>query len=203
MSLRGHLATGEIFDTSVWVEGAPADQAATSLFAGSAVTTFQNIALATLKGLLAPQSGYDNLAVYSYVSAGPAPASFVAEAPITGGAGSTSGGNGLDTSCLVLTTLTGAAGRRNRGRMYIPANGVTAAAGLSDAAVADNIVTAMAEWFGALADPAVGNHPPIVVSVAGSATRVIDLVRCDNKFDLQRRRSNKLVPSHTASSPLT
>lgn len=203
VSLRGHLPTGEIFDTSIWVAGAPASQSQTDDFCGVCVTTFQNSALATLKADLAVQSGYDSIAVYSYPTGGTAGAAFVSEQAITGGAGTSNSGNGLDTSCLVLTTLTGAAGRRNRGRMYLPANGVGAAAGLCDGTVCDNIVSAMGEWFGALADPAVGNHAPVVVSVVGSTSRTITGIRCDNKFDLQRRRSNALVASHTASGGLT
>lgn len=110
---------------------------------------------------------------------------------------------------LVVTTQTGLAGRRNRGRMYLPATGLAADAtnGLqngSPAAYANNI----ASWLNNRAAWATGatwiaSINPVVMTQTGSTPQQINNVRMDNKFDTQRGRENKIIATVTANATVT
>lgn len=113
-------------------------------------------------------------------------------------------------AALVATTLTGLAGRRNRGRMYLPVTGLAVSSSTgqqngSPAAFANNL----AAWINDRGTWATGPGwpvnavSPVVMTQTGSAPQVITALRMDSRFDTQRNRENKLVPAVTSSAAVT
>jgi hypothetical protein len=101
--------------------------------------------------------------------------------------------------CMVATLITGAAGRRNRGRMYLPANGIGFGSHEFPNARVDAVCQALAAWLDALNTL---DGSAVVVSQAGTSKRAITQVRVDSKPDIQRRRANAQVASHTHTATL-
>jgi len=105
---------------------------------------------------------------------------------------------------LVVTTQTGRAGRRNRGRMYLPATGATmASAGLFSSTQRDSVVDTLAARLSAvnaLSDTAT----VAVISSVGTTAHPILTVSADQRPDIQRRRANRQAvgTSHSATVPV-
>lgn len=112
---------------------------------------------------------------------------------VMGGAGTPT----VPTQCAVVATLlTGAAGVRNRGRVYWPIAGATTrlmTTGQNTTVanetrdIIDALRTSVSSAWGTAAGPVVGNNGLLV-------TRV----RVDNVIDTQRRRRDKIAPTSTA-----
>lgn len=203
ISLTGHLSGGEIFDTSFWLDFAQVSQAENDALAEAVAGDLEAGPIGSLKGILNASSGYDKVRCYSYVDAAPAGATFVSETDLTGGTGVSTTGNGLDQACLVVTLRSASPGRRNRGRMYLPANGLPVSAGLaSDNSQIDNIAAVMKALFDDINSVLIDGHRVAIVSGAASATKPVTAVSVDNKPDIQRRRANQLPASHTATQTL-
>lgn len=199
--LAGHLTGGEIFETGFWLTGdAPVSDAAANVLAASLAASFTSDAAAALRAMIGSGEGYDEVRVYSYVSGGPS-ASFVGSASLTApGTGTTY--QGLNQACCVVTLLTGLAGRRNRGRMYLPATHVDIPSGAEfNPTQVDTIANAVGAWFTDINTAGPGPKVCVMSSAASAATPVLD-VRVDNKPDIQRRRANKLAASHTKTVAL-
>lgn len=193
--LSGHLAGGEIFQTGFYIAGAPVDQATTQGIADGFASNWVASAGDAARSILAGSSGYDKVTVYSYVAAGPAPASFVGEAALVGVG--TGGGQLPNQIALVATLLTGAAGRRNRGRMYLPANGMPLTGHQALLSLATSVATGMVAIFSQFDDAGV----VVVSGVAGTARRVTS-VRVDTRPDVQRRRAGKQTIIGKAELPV-
>lgn len=93
----------------------------------------------------------------------------------------------------VVTLLTGAAGRKNRGRVYWPVAGTTdrlltsgqnSTYANETADLIAQLRTSLSSFWGTDAGPVIGNNGFSVESV-----------RCDNVADTQRRRRDKVVPT--------
>lgn len=199
VSLIGAGPGGEIFDTSFWLSGqAPQSEVIANAQADAIGDLLNDATLDTLRGWIAGPSAYQELRLYSYPDGGPV-ASYIGVRPLTAGIGNAAGRN-VPQACVVVSLRTGFAGRRNRGRMYLPANGMPA--GSDHQFAAANVATlaaAMGSFFSdvnALTD--VGNVS--VVSQAGAAGGVtpVTSIIVDTKVDIQRRRADAIVP--TASS---
>lgn len=134
-------------------------------------------------------------AVRAYLrKAGDPVAAFVGEdTTLMGGAGTPT----VPPQCAVVATLlTGAAGRRNRGRVYWPiagsssrllTSGQNATIANETRDIIDSLRTTCSAVWGTAAGPVVGNNGLLV-------TRV----RVDNVIDTQRRRRDKINPTSTA-----
>jgi len=185
--LQGHLANGEIFETGWWEEFAPDTETAANSAAEAQWGTFKSSCETALVATLPATAGYDGLKVYSYPVGGPG-ASVIGNSTSSGFAGSASTSN-ADQLAMVITTLTGQAGRSKRGRMYLPATGVAPANGFMTAATCTAVVNAVANFFRVLV---AGSTDPVVVSQkgAGSAQHIV-AVRVDQRYDIQRRRANR------------
>lgn len=134
--------------------------------------------------------------------------------PVTPIAGTSVATGSAPTGCLVMTLLTGLAGRTNRGRMYWP---VTAACcspttGLQTLQSVSGTVANFKAWWDTINASANANLPGtptqrvVVVSQGGISssphTTTVVSLRMDDKLDSQRGRSNKLVPATLAVSNL-
>jgi hypothetical protein len=192
----GHLGGGEIFETGYWLLGDYGTQALTQTAADTEATQLGVSALlTTLQSMITADSGYDEVRVYGYPTGGPT-ATFVASAAI--GAPGTGAGSLPDQVALVATLLTGAAGRRRRGRMYFPANGLVLAAHQVQNTTVDNLADRLAAYWTAFVIDA--THGPVVLSqIAGTAHPILD-VRVDSRADIQRRRANKQTIAHQHSA---
>jgi hypothetical protein len=188
--LSGRLSGGEIFETGFWVQGSsPDDQPSVTAQAGDWATFFGGSQVGIVK-LLNTTSQYDKVTVYSYPTGGPH-AAFIGEhamAPLVG----TGTQNHGDQTCLVMTLRTGQAGRRHRGRMFLPANGCSMDGNaLVTSSQVSDAVDALAGMFTAYNGPAAPASRVVVVSSAASAAFPVTSVDADLRPDVQRRRANK------------
>jgi len=108
-----------------------------------------------------------------------------------------SAGAHLPTQCsLVMTKLTGKPGRRNRGRMYIPATGVVMVTGhTAGGTYVQGTVNATAALFTAINETTLaGGNPTVsVCSQFETAPATVTQVRGDDELDVQRRRADKII----------
>lgn len=195
ISLVGHAGASEIFDTSVWCAGAPTTPAAANTFAATLATGLGTSGLLTdLVNMIMPDSGYDEVRVYGYPTGGPT-ASVIGSAPITGGVG-VAGNPSLPLQVALVATLeSDLAGRRHRGRMYFPMNGGGNMGNdhYVQAGRVDGLCAGLVAW---LSNFDSANRAVIVSRVAGSTTPVTH-VKVDNRPDIQRRRANRQLSTHT------
>lgn len=194
----GTLNGTETFETGFWVHLAPTSQSDNDALASSIASTFTLNAYPSLKTLITPADAFTEIRVYSYPSGGPT-AAYISSATL-GTSPGTGAGALPEQVCMVVTTTTGAAGRRNRGRIYLPATGcqLVAAKTFMNASV-DNGVGGIAAMFTSLA---AGQPVPSVVSQVGGSGRPITAVHADNKPDIQRRRAKNQISTYTKTTTI-
>lgn len=191
----GHLGGGEKFAVGFWLDSnAPVNQDAANLLATTLATNWATDLKVKLCGLLSTDCGYDQVTVYGYPTGGPKAAT-IGQAPLSGGVG-TGTNTQYNQIAACATLLTGAPGRSNRGRMYLPLTGKipsTSSAGPQiDATSYGNVSTGLATFFtnwNSGHGAAMGFAA--VVSTTVSVARKITSVKCDSRADIQRRRANK------------
>lgn len=192
--LSGFLAGGEIFQTGFWNPGALITEEIAQAAADSFAASWNGGTNVPFLDLLSPDSGYDKVTVYSYPNP-TGPAELSAEAALTGNGRNTS--QHPDQCCVVVTLLTGKAGRRNRGRMFLPANGMPLTSHQLTLVQAQNV----ADGWTALIEDTQTFAPVVVSQVAGTANDVTS-VRVDTRIDIQRRRANSQIVIGRAESAL-
>ena len=201
VSLVGHLATNEIFDTSFWISGGvPTTQGEATSVAGEIATLANTTILGTngLKTLLSNDCGLDKVKVYSYPEGGPQ-AQWIGEAAVASGNG-TQASNILPLQCCVVTTLrTGQPGRSRRGRMYWPCTATDLDSGHNFTHAATFLTQVKAFFDGVNATVAQSGVSVVVMSPTLSRTFVVNQVTADKKLDIQRRRA-AAMPGGTVSS---
>lgn len=188
---------GEIFETGAWLSNnSVASQADAQDMADTVAGVISGLANTTLRSLIPSTATYNGVRTYSYVTGGPT-ATYVADSPFT----TPVAGNGTNDMplqvAMCITTLTGAAGRRARGRIYLPAYAASSSGNAFVNTVVDNTVDGIAAMMTSWET----NHAAqwghwVVVSVQGSAARAITQLRSDNKPDIQRRRANSFIATH-------
>jgi len=193
--ITGTLRGGEIFETGFWSDLPAGSQAELQ----DAVDTEADNVESDFGGtgprvLLDPGSAYTSVRAYAYN--GGNTAEFVATSAVTGTPG-TGNTTGIDKMCCVATLLTGAAGRRARGRMYLPASGASLTNGQFTSGPLSDVATALQTHFDRF-----DGHAVVLSQVAGTA-RPITAVRIDSLVDIQRRRGNALVAATTVTRNLT
>lgn len=201
----GTSPQGEIWETGFWMQGGlPSSSEAASTQAELVFNVFLSESDPPVFPWLQAHALGANASIvgarcYVYPDGGPT-ATYVGEyaapSPLVG----SSSYHLPDQVCLVTTLQTGVSGRRNRGRMYWPANGLSVVSTsqfvLSDVqTLADDLAAA----FRDLASSSAG--VPSVVSAVGSTVRPITAIKVDTIPDIQRRRANKAqaVGSYTSS----
>lgn len=196
----GHLNTSDSWECGFWVHGSePTSQAeataTAALWAGQLMSTDDSGALRiTLTAYASADVLLEYVKVYSYPTGGPV-ATYIGEHLFTNTGGS--GARVLPNQCaVVVSERTGFAGRRYRGRMYIPI-GRTGSGGDGQlaAAAVDQIATAWALCFHDW-DASGDNGTVVVVSTVGSLFTPVSQILVDTKVDIQRRRANKELADH-------
>ena len=203
LSIVGTGPSGEIFDTSFWVEGpVVASNTQANALAEAAATHFIASARAALLNLIYSDYVYRSIRAYCYPSGGPA-ASFIGEHSIGDAPGTASSPSLPLQTAMVASLRTGSAGRRHRGRMYLPASGAPITNHQFQSTNVNNVSAGMAAFFTALNADVVGATVHIVSQVGGGAVTPVTAVIVDAKPDIQRRRADKLVAASTTSTDVT
>jgi len=192
--MSGGLPNGEIWSSGFWLSFVEVDsQAAATAFAqavyeqlaeqpgGDAVFVMQNY-------LWGPNTYLDTVTVYFYTNEGPT-ADLIG---VSGGhhlAGSATGHMPNQVS-LVLSLRSGFPGRRNRGRMYMPASGSVSATADNQMLQAsmDYIIDGWKLSLQGMVTEGIG--VPAIVSTVGTTAVPIKQLVLDSKYDIQRRRAN-------------
>jgi hypothetical protein len=186
--ISGTYPNGEIFAFGYSTLGEAGNQATlnTTAAAVAAVFTTTGTTQTLFKGLINNQSAYTKVTCYSY-AAGASNASLTAQVTMNVvGAGA---GSLPLQMCLVATLRTAVPSRRARGRMYLPANGISNIDNKgylstpTPQAIADAVAVLIVAQGSAI--------KAVVISVVGNSAEQITKVTVDNKFDVQRRRANK------------
>lgn len=203
MVLFGTQGATEIWETGFWLAGGlPSSDDAAALQAEVVFNVLLSESdppvIPAIRSLLLPDNGaVVGMRCYAYPTGGPTATysgEYTAPTPLNG----TSSHYLPWQSSIVVTLRTGASGRRNRGRMYLPAAG--AALGADSQMSNSDITTLVNNWAAAFTDLAGSDAgTPSVVSIAGSAHRAITTVEMDSRVDIQRRRANKQVASSVAT----
>lgn len=198
VAVVGHLAGGEIFETGWWIDTVIDSETRANTVANGYATTFHSSGGDQWCAMLSADCGYDQVRVYGYPQGGPR-AQYIGEANIPTGQGTSSAATMPLQVAMCLTTLTGLAGRRNRGRMYLPAttSDVMASGHLFSNSVVDNAVATAAVWITHAQD----GHA-VVLSQVAAGFHQVTAVRGDNRPDMQRRRANRQASTHRATVPV-
>nr|CRY96188.1 hypothetical protein [uncultured prokaryote] len=132
---------------------------------------------------------------YSYAADSSAANLLSSATCILGGSGDAH--NPLQT-CVVATLRTAVPSRRARGRMYLPCTGMTLGAdAFLSSAQTDIIVAGVQQLLGLQGDDVI----PVVLSSVGNSSNPITSITADNRTDVQRRRANKQLATHTSTAP--
>jgi hypothetical protein len=198
VSILGTGPGAEVFNVGFWINGAVVTTAGeANTLAGLVRDAWQTNAASNWKGLILPDSVYREIRWYAYPTGGPN-ASVIGSAAIVSGTGTGTGFAPLQ-QCAVVSLRTGFAGRRTRGRMYVPASGAAANTGhLYASSVATNLANSTAAFFTAV--NAMANAGPVSVlsQVGAGSINPVTEVRVDDKPDIQRRRANKFAAASVA-----
>lgn len=200
--ISGTLPGGEIFQTGFWCDEAPSDLAATQTQADALATDWNNKSADTghPASFLATGSTIDKITVYSYLDTS-GKATYVAESALTNP--TITGAQTLpDQVALVSTLTTGVSGRRNRGRMYWPVNKASLSGGQISGTTALQLATWVANFLTSV-NGDLGDQHVVVLSQVGGTSHAVTGVTVDTKFDIQRRRADKIQPSSFQSVAVT
>lgn len=207
VSMLGVGPGAEQFDVSFWLRtGAPALGTEANALAVQIRDLWQTNAATAYRALIPNTQRWSEIRLYSYPTGGPS-AGVIGSAPITSANG-TGTATAVQTplqTAMTVSLLTQFAGRRTRGRMYLPASGKLMQSdslwGLGDVTP---VATATANFFTAV--NALGGIGEVVVLsqiTGGGQTVPVTSVRVDNKPDIQRRRANKLIATQAAVATVT
>jgi hypothetical protein len=197
MTYKGRLPHGEVWQTGFWLRGgAPLDNAAATTAAqlefDSEGTSTPSSLWNVLKAFLDPSVTLDNVTVYSYPAGGTDAAAIGVS---TGAAhvGTTASGIGPNQVAMCVSLLTPAAGRSQRGRMFLPIGlaAISGGTGFFTTTAITNISTALATKFVDFQ----ASSPPWIASVVSqlhTSSLPISSVSIDSRPDVQRRRANKI-----------
>lgn len=202
--LSGTMPGGEIWESGFWMSdtGVTSEAEANALalvIEGTLTASDNSGAVRITAGLLwTAQTTFTTVTTYVYT--GGSAAAFVGEftrpTPLPGTSGNAPHPNQV---ALVLSLRTGASGRSQRGRMYLPASGAsTEATAQLQRADLVSLVNAWATAFSDINSSSAGKV--VVVSRVRGAYRQITQLICDSRLDIQRRRANQQAIESNASA---
>lgn len=192
--IKGTGIGGEIWQTGFWWQTVTGGALA-SLADFTDIVTDQNTPIQGFWGTIKAQcfTGYAWTGYTSYWYDGGATAKWVVDKPTAAVAGTLATNGSPADTCLCVSLISDTAGRRGRGRMYLPRH--TAVSPTTGMFVADAsyAVNALAALFH---NTILATHPslPRVVSQADSVARSVSQLKGNSLPDVQRRRENKMGP---------
>jgi hypothetical protein len=184
----GTLRNGEEFAFGLWANEAPSSQAATQSQADAFAAEFVEDESATGNplSLIGSDTHFERVTTYSYLDTS-GHATYIAESPLV--VAGTSTGDQLPNQCALVVTLnTAHAGRRNRGRIYLPCTQATLVAGQLAASAVGQVTLWWANYITAL-NGELGDQHIVVLSQVAGASNSVTSVRVDSRIDIQRRRA--------------
>lgn len=205
--MSGTMVGGEEWSTGFWMSGTGVSSEETAaalalIITGTLNATDSSGAMQISASLLwTPDIKWTKTTVYAYTSGGTI-ASFVGEyilpSPRAGGLGV----KGPNQVALVLSLRTGFPGRRNRGRMYLPACALSLSGdGEASQSDLDTLTTAWQTGFNDINASDTGKI--VVVSAAAGAFHQVSSVSMDSRMDIQRRRAKQQSISRTSVRTVT
>lgn len=201
VAITGLNAVGDTFQFGFGVEDSTGT---TQDVANGVATSFtssftQTIGGGTLKAQYAPSTSFTKVSVYRRSKTPGGPADELAEAALTGLVGSGSNTPLPPEIAICVSLLTGAPGRSNRGRMYMPAPSSTTANAVGQLSSAAPALFAgwAAAFFGDVNTVA---RTCVLWSRKNALSRAITQVSVGNQFDVQRRRQNSTPEAYTSVS---
>nr|CRY97379.1 hypothetical protein [uncultured prokaryote] len=192
----GTMPGGEIFAFGWDYAGAAGNQTTLDGIVSDVATALSGGTIGgTIRSLISSGGYITAVTGYSYADAS-SPA-VLASSTVVNLAGSGTGK--LPYQCALVATLrTAVPSRRTRGRMYLPATGVTMGAGnVMTSPTVDSVATAVRDLISAPGEGVIPN----VVSKAGSIMTPVTTITVDNKVDTQRRRAQSVAATVTGSAP--
>ena len=188
--LTGHLGSLETFETGFWLAGVTLPGATGADAFASAIGIIVSSHAAALDTFLHSGDGWDECRCYFYT--GPGPAAYIGRVGLTL-TGSANVSPLPPQSAVVVTTLTGFAGRRNRGRIYVPCTdaALNGTSRLLSSTAVTTMINAWSAMFQAI-NAVTGNGLVSVVSQVATSAQAVNSVRSDLRVDIQRRRANKM-----------
>lgn len=205
-TMGGTISTSQTWSFGVWsavaTVGTPTSSTLDTALGvvASSFDSFWNV----IKTKNAAAVVYNQLRAYYYPS-GSTSATLISQLARTASAG-TGGGNQSPRTCLVVTLLTGAAGRTRKGRIYIPYTADTVGTNLqAPTTTCDALANGANSLSTALNSASLGsvwgNAPWNVRSEKTGTTHPVLQFRCDSLIDSQRRREDKILPAYTKIAP--
>lgn len=190
---NGKMPNGEIWSTGFWVHGGvPTSAGEANALAELAFDEFlanddSGAMRISIEDLMNAATSLTDIKAYCYPTGGPT-APYIGDYVLPTAKVGTVGGHLPNQVAIVLTLRTGIAGRRHRGRMYLPMTGLTMAA---DGQVAQtDLATQTDAWALAFSDWNAADTPKIVVvSQVGTAYTPVTSVTMDSRADVQRSRA--------------
>lgn len=205
--LSGALPGNEIWTTGFWMVNtgitSNAEAAALALvIAGTLNASDSSGAMRiTIDHTFALGASWQRVNVYHYATGGNI-ATYAGEYDLPSPVVNTSSPTAPNQVSLVLSLRTNFSGRQNRGRMYLPATGITYASG---GQISPSLAQTLTDgWATAFTDINASDAGKIVVvSAAGSAAHQVSLLKMDTKLDIQRRRSNRQTVNGVGQTTVT
>lgn len=193
--LSGTLPGGEIFSTGFRTFAIGDLLPATLSAALDSVATFlASAAAAPIRQALVTPFAYTRLDAYGYPANSNAATSQATKSINVVGQGTQVHPNQV---AICATILTGLAGRRHKGRMYFPANGVALGNNGNMATPSpQDLATAVAR----LLESPNANAIPVVASPTAGTASLVSAVRVDSRPDVIRGRANKQGGQSSASA---
>jgi hypothetical protein len=111
--------------------------------------------------------------------------------PTSGGAKWTGGSvsDHVPAYAQVISFRTGLRGRRNRGRIYLPAIAENA---MADGVLSGSSATAQAAWTTWLAAMSASSYPLVIASYVGASYAFVESAQVVEIYGVQRRRQSRL-----------
>lgn len=199
--ISGQIAGSESFAFGFWMDDTVTTAAAANTAAAAVASAFSTNALTRLAALLATDSSYLQVDYYGYTTATGA-ATFHGQASIASGTG-TGTGSSLPYQCACVVTLhTLFAGRRHRGRMYVPVNSATLSQHQLTSTQIGNINGACQDFLSAVnASSSVPGTVAVISQVIGEET-VVSSISVDSRVDIQRRRASGIAAAASTSGTI-
>ena len=205
--LSGKLAGGEIWSTGFWITGADitsqgdATAQAQLLLEALGDADASGAMTITLNDWMANSCTWDRVTVYAYAG-GSSQSEYIGEAVNTPTKQGGLGQRVPNQVAMVLSLRTGRPGRRYRGRMYLPAGGITLN---SDGEIGSNSMQPVLDgWTVFFSRWNQGQAGQIVVmSTTGSVVTPVTSLILDSRPDIQRRRANRQTITLTLTEALT
>lgn len=203
VQFRGHLPGSEEWQWGFWLAGTNiTSEADANALANDVVGAFAVEAQATVAGLMDPLAGIDEVRTYCYPTGGPT-ALYIGSADYNiVGTGASSSRLPLQAA-LVVSLRTGFAGRRARGRLYLPCHRIALGTDyqLSNTTT-DVVADDMSDFFTNLNALTGVGTVSVVSQVGAGQARAVTSVIVDSRIDIQRRRAGDQVPTVTSTQPV-